>query len=214
MLRSFALSALLILGGVANAQTEEPHYAPEPEGYWTGAMNAPVPETLTGGKVIRVAELETLLKHGNLVIIDVSNKPRRPEGLDKSTPWLPLPQQVIPQSLWIPGAGMGTVEPAVERVFRKRLETVTGNNPTFPIVIYCHERCWLSWNAAKRAVSYGYRNVYWFPDGIEGWKAAGHLTVVAEPVEPKRAKTGADSRKPKDSKPAASGSPNINHNGP
>jgi PQQ-dependent catabolism-associated CXXCW motif protein len=45
--------------------------------------------------------------------------------------------------------------------------------------VYCHERCWLSWNAAKRAIRYGYRNVYWFPDGIEGWRAAGFETATA-----------------------------------
>jgi PQQ-dependent catabolism-associated CXXCW motif protein len=97
---------------------------------------------------------------------------------------------------------MGAIEPAVEKVFRKRLETISANNLTFPIVIYCHERCWLSWNAAKRAVGYGYRNVYWFPDGIEGWKAAGYPTVEAKPAEPKRAQTAASTPKPKESKPA------------
>jgi PQQ-dependent catabolism-associated CXXCW motif protein len=190
MLRIAGLCVLLALGGVAEAQTadtEETTYAQEPEGYWTGPMNGPVPETLTGAKVIDITALQTLLKHGNVATIDVSNKPRRPEGLAKDSPWLPLPQQVIPGSLWIPGAGMGAIEPAVEVVFRKRLDTVSASNPTFPIVIYCHERCWLSYNAAKRAVSYGYRNVYWYRDGIEGWKAAGNPTDEAEPIEPKRA---------------------------
>jgi PQQ-dependent catabolism-associated CXXCW motif protein len=51
-------------------------------------------------------------------------------------------------------------------------------------VIYCHRNCWLSWNAAKRAISYGYRNVYWFPDGMEGWRAAGLPTASAEPLVP------------------------------
>ena len=193
----------------ATEQADELSYAPEPEGYWSGAMNGPVPQTLKGGKVIHRTELETLLKRGNVATIDVSNKPRRPEGLSKDAPWLPLPQQVIPGSLWIPGAGLGVIEPAVETLFKKRLAYVSASNPTFPIVIYCHERCWLSWNAAKRAVSYGYRNVYWFPDGIEGWKEAGHPTVEGEPIEPKRVKTGAESRKPKDSEPATIASPNT-----
>ena len=51
-------------------------------------------------------------------------------------------------------------------------------------MIYCHEKCWLSWNAAKRAVAYGYRRVYWFPDGIEGWSAARRPTAFAEPLAP------------------------------
>jgi len=40
-------------------------------------------------------------------------------------------------------------------------------------VNYCHRNCWLSWNAAKRAISYGYRNVFWFPDGMEGGAPPG-----------------------------------------
>jgi PQQ-dependent catabolism-associated CXXCW motif protein len=50
-----------------------------------------------------------------------------------------------------------------------------------PLVLYCHQRCWLSWNGAKRAIQYGYRNVYWFPDGIEGWRKAKFPTAVIEP---------------------------------
>ena len=38
-----------------------------------------------------------------------------------------------------------------------------------------------SWNAAKRAIRYGYHNVYWFPDGVEGWRATGQPTATVEP---------------------------------
>jgi hypothetical protein len=38
----------------------------------------------------------------------------------------------------------------------------------------------LSWNAVKRAIRYGYRKVYWFADGIEGWRAAGFETATIE----------------------------------
>jgi PQQ-dependent catabolism-associated CXXCW motif protein len=50
-----------------------------------------------------------------------------------------------------------------------------------PVVFYCHEKCWLSWNGAKRAIGYGYRNVYWFPDGIEGWRKSKLPTAVVQP---------------------------------
>jgi rhodanese-related sulfurtransferase len=39
----------------------------------------------------------------------------------------------------------------------------------------------LSWNAAKRAIGYGYQHVYWYRDGVEGWQAAGFHTAVVEP---------------------------------
>lgn len=156
--------------------------APEPPGYWTGPINAPVPKTLTGGKVIHSAhQLRTLLRQGGAVIVDVSNAPRRPENLAPAAPWLPLPHRAIPDSLWIPGVGLGEIPVAVDDFYRQRLAAATNEHLARPLIIYCHKTCWLSWNAAKRAISYGYRNVYWYPYGIEGWKAAGYRTAVIEP---------------------------------
>ena len=40
------------------------------------------------------------------------------------------------------------------------------------LVIYCQANCWMSWNAAKRALSYGYPNVAWYPEGTDGWQRA------------------------------------------
>ena len=32
----------------------------------------------------------------------------------------------------------------------------------------------MSWNAAKRAATeLGYTDVYWYPEGVQGWKEAG-----------------------------------------
>jgi PQQ-dependent catabolism-associated CXXCW motif protein len=155
--------------------------AAEPSGYWSGPINNPVPTTIAGGKVIRAPALAALVKRGDAVIIDVSNAPRRPDGLAPSAPWLPLPHQAVPDAIWIPGAGEGELSGPVDQYYRDRLAAATRNDRRRTIVVYCHERCWLSWNGAKRAISYGYRHVYWFPDGIEGWRAAGFKTVVVTP---------------------------------
>jgi len=155
--------------------------APEPADFWTGPVNSPVPGTVSGGKVIHARKLAALLKGGDAVIVDVSSAPRRPENLPASTPWLPLPHQGIPGAIWIPGAGLGAAPPEVDHYYRKRLAAATGNDLSRPLVVYCHARCWLSWNGAKRAIRYGYRSVYWFPDGIEGWRAAHLPTSVVSP---------------------------------
>jgi PQQ-dependent catabolism-associated CXXCW motif protein len=190
-----ALAAAFILTSPSLlAATPHPPFAPdgplitnrtvarEPEGYWTGPINSPVPVTLTGGKVINDAhQLRALLKRHGTVVIDVSNAPRRPDNLATGAPWLPLPHQAIPDTLWIPGTGLGEIPPAIDDFFRKQLAAATGNDPARRVIIYCHQTCWLSWNAAKRAISYGYRNVYWFREGIEGWKAAHFPTAVIEP---------------------------------
>lgn len=182
---------LFVISVVSTAATEMPaNDAPatidvspppdEPLDYWTGPINGPVPETITGGTVIRTKELSALLENGNAVLVEVSNEPRRPENLAAGAPWLPTPHPVIPGSVWIPGPGMGAIPAELDTFFRNQLASVTGNDFDRPLVIYCHERCWLSWNAAKRAIRYGYRQVYWYPDGIEGWRVAGLTTAVAE----------------------------------
>ena len=154
----------------------------EPPGYWIGPINAPVPKTLSGGVVVRGAhQLQALLKRGGAIIVDVSNAPRRPKDLAPGAPWLPLPHRAIPGSLWIPGVGFGEIPVAVDDFYRQRLAAATNEHLARPLIFYCHKTCWLSWNAAKRAISYGYRNVYWYPYGIEGWKAAGYRTAVIEP---------------------------------
>jgi PQQ-dependent catabolism-associated CXXCW motif protein len=154
---------------------------PEPAGYWLGPTHGPVATTIKGGTVIHTHALAALLKAGSAMVVDVSDAPRRPANMAAAGVWLPLPHPVIPGAVWIPGAGRGAIAPAVDKLFRERLALATHNDSRHELVLYCHESCWLSWNAAKRAISYGYTNVYWFPDGMEGWRAAGLPTATADP---------------------------------
>jgi rhodanese-related sulfurtransferase len=44
-----------------------------------------------------------------------------------------------------------------------------------PVVLYCNgERCMRSSNACKKAVAWGFSNVYYYRDGFPAWKSAGH----------------------------------------
>jgi sulfur-oxidizing protein SoxY len=154
---------------------------PEPAELWTGPVSAPTPATLRGARVIAAADLAQLLKTGHVVVVDVSNAPPRPAKLAPEAVWMPSPHAVIPGSLWLAGVGAGSLDATTEVFYARRLGEATANDLDHPLVVYCHERCWLSWNAAKRAVLYGYRRVYWFPGGIESWRAAGFSTAVAHP---------------------------------
>jgi len=168
--------------GPTGSVPAHPAPVPEPDSYWTGPTNSPVPATLSGATVITSAHrLDALLHRQHPALVDVSNAPRRPDNMAPGAPWLPLPHHAIPGSLWIPGPGVGAIPAPVEDFFLQQLAQATGHDPTRPIVIYCHKSCWLSWNAAKRAVHYGYQHVYWYRDGIEGWKAAGLPTAVIAP---------------------------------
>jgi PQQ-dependent catabolism-associated CXXCW motif protein len=157
---------------------------PEPEGYWTGPIDGAVPATISGGKVIHAEELSALLDSEQVVLIDVSNSPKRPEGMAADAPWIPLAHEAIPGSIWIPDVGLGSLPDNVDEFFLAQLTDETGEDYDYPLVIYCHEACWLSWNAAKRAINHGFRNVHWFPEGIEGWKAAGLETEIVKPRLP------------------------------
>jgi PQQ-dependent catabolism-associated CXXCW motif protein len=156
---------------------------PEPEGYWTGEINGTVPATLRGGIVLRTQDLEALLKTDKVVLIDASNLPKKPEKLAPGAPWIPALHASIPDTLWIPGSGMGEIASDIDTLYRDQLAKATANNLDKPVVVYCHERCWLSYNAARRAISYGYRKVYWYPDGIEGWRAANLPTSTSKAIE-------------------------------
>jgi len=44
-----------------------------------------------------------------------------------------------------------------------------------PVVIYCNgHSCTRSAKAAEKAVSWGYKNVYYFRDGFPSWKSSGY----------------------------------------
>ena len=166
-----------LLGGVSAGA-----HPPEPEGYRMDDYRAPTPETVPGGIVLDTAAARELWDAGAAVWIDVLPAPRRPVNLPASTLWMPVPHHDIPGSLWLPDVGRGALSPELESYFRSHLEAVTSRRRDTPVVLYCQADCWMSWNAAKRAASWGYSQVYWYPDGIDGWEAAKLALQTAEPA--------------------------------
>jgi PQQ-dependent catabolism-associated CXXCW motif protein len=65
--------------------------------------------------------------------------------------------------------------------FSKGLEKATHGDHARIVVLYCLADCWMSWNAAKRALSLGYSNVAWYREGTDGWIAAGLPLEQATP---------------------------------
>jgi PQQ-dependent catabolism-associated CXXCW motif protein len=169
---------------VAAAPQGPPADVPEPQGYWLGPVRGPVPATIAGGTVIDTAALVHLLAGGGAVLVDVAQAQHRPSGLPAGTLWLPPPHRDIPGSVWIPDIGRGAISPRFATWFHTRLAELTGGNRDKPIVVYCHPRCWMSWNAARRVINDGYQAVFWYPDGVEGWEKAGRPTADAPPEGP------------------------------
>ncbi|MEC5379874.1 PQQ-dependent catabolism-associated CXXCW motif protein [Aurantimonas sp. C2-6-R+9] len=163
---------------------EEPTTAtvpqPEPEDYRTEAYRAPVPASLAGGTVVDTAAAKTLHDEG-AAFVDVLPRAPRPKGLPADTIWRPKPRSNIPGSIWLVDTGYGELAPAMERYLIDGLVAVTQGDKSRPVVIYCLRDCWMSYNAAKRAIRAGFAAVYWYPDGTDGWAEAGYALAPSEP---------------------------------
>ncbi len=158
----------------------------EPEGYRMGRYRAPTPATLRGATVIATEEAQRLWRSSSAIFIDVLPRPPKPKQLPAEVIWRDRPRHDSPGSAWLPNVGFGALRPEVEAYFGANLERLTEGDRNAPMVIYCLAQCWMSWNAAKRALSYGYTRVYWYPDGTDAWRAAGGelQEVTPVPMEP------------------------------
>jgi PQQ-dependent catabolism-associated CXXCW motif protein len=154
---------------------------PEPDGYRLDNYKAPVPDTVKGGHVIHTADLKALVDRGGAVLIDVLPAPRRPDGMLPGAPWMPEPRRDLPGSIWLPDVGRGAISEELDLWFQRNLSIATKEDKSKAVVFYCLAQCWMSWNATKRAAVYGYTNALWYPDGTEGWAAAGFPLAVATP---------------------------------
>ena len=123
--------------------------------------SAPTPLAIPGAQVIDTPALRERIAAGSpQLLFDAIGG----EGHDS-----------IPGAIWLPGAGGGSdFGDAVQQQLAKTLALVTAGDPGRPLVFFCVNRnCWLSYNAALRAVRLGYREVYWYRGGLQAWRAAG-----------------------------------------
>jgi PQQ-dependent catabolism-associated CXXCW motif protein len=154
-------------GAVASAPA-----VPEPEHYRTERYRAATPATLEGATVLDTAALQQLLASEQPILIDVMSK--RLEDEEQQAAWQPPPREHVPGSVWLPNVGLGTLSPEFTAYFEENLAALTKDDHARPLVFYCDVNCWMGYNAAKRAVSeLGYDNVYWYPEGVQGWQSAG-----------------------------------------
>ena len=168
--KATALVCLLLACGAGRASAQT---AAEPPAYRMEDYRAAVPASLAGGRVIDSAEAHRLWVGKAAAFVDVLPRPPKPANLPASTVWRDKPRRDIPGSLWLPDTGYGLL-PADRLAYLERgLARASGGDKAQPLVFYCLAHCWMSWNAAKRALSLGYSNVLWYPEGTDGWEAAG-----------------------------------------
>ncbi len=159
-----ALAAVVgLLPALAIAQVAEP------EGYRMDGYRGPVPATLAGATVVDPEQAHALWESGEVAFVDVLPQAPKPANLPEGTIWHDKPRDSIPGAVWLPNVGYGAIAEATDRYFREGLAAATGNDPAHPVLLFCLAECWMSWNAAKRALEYGYETVYWLPEGTDGW---------------------------------------------
>jgi PQQ-dependent catabolism-associated CXXCW motif protein len=155
---------------------------PEPQDYRTDDYRTPVPLTLHGATVLSNSDAMKIWSAKSGVFIDVYPHAPKPDNLPADTLWRETTHQSIEDAVWLPNVGYGVLAPTTDAYFRRHLEVLTNHDKTKQLVFFCLRNCWMSWNAAKRAMSYGYTNVDWYRDGSDGWQEAGGLVEEVSPL--------------------------------
>lgn len=165
-----AATLLLAIAFQVSAARAGPDEFDRATGYKIARYRAPVPDEAPGAKRIFVEDLERLVRDRAAVLIDVA--PTEGGVPDKTTGvWSGMtPHQNIPGSVWLPNVGKGDASGGEVAYFEANLARLTRRDFDRPIILYCQADCWMSWNAVKRAASLGYRSLYWFPEGTDGWR--------------------------------------------
>ena len=175
--------SVMTLGLALAIAAAAPSAPPEPTGYRMDNYRSPTPATLRGAMVLSTEEARAHWKKHDAVFIDVLPHVPRPVGLPASTIWRGKPREDIPGSVWLPDTGYGALAPVMAHYFAQGLEQVSAGHRDRMLVFYCLADCWMSWNAAKRAIEMGYTRVAWYPDGTNGW-VAHHLQLELRPPPP------------------------------
>ncbi len=144
---------MLLVGQHARAAEGE---VLEPDELQDGRLPHARPQDAEGARVIGADEAEALLKAGEAVFIDVFPRAPKPPNLPEGTVWRDPTHMTIDGAHWMPNVGYGVLSPEFESYFRTRLAQLTNNDTAKPVVFFCLKDCWMSWNAGKRAVEWGY----------------------------------------------------------
>ena len=130
--------------------------------YRTDLVRLPTPARLEGATVLETADLaERLRQESPPLVIDVATGGSR----------------MIPGAVHLLNGGRALTDAQAEMAFDERFRAVlkaAGATPQAPLVFYGEGfNTWWAFNAARRAVAAGYRQVLWYRGGLEAWMRAG-----------------------------------------
>lgn len=173
------LLAMVMAAGAAQAADAagEGPPPPEPQDYRMDDFRSPVPLTLKGAKVLTGDQAADLWNDNAAIFVDVYPQAPKPPNLPAGTYWREPTHRSIEGAHWLPNIGYGVLSDEHEAYFTKGLEHLTKGDRNAPLVFFCLKNCWMSWNAAKRALAAGYTNVMWLRDGTDAWEELGYPLV-------------------------------------
>jgi PQQ-dependent catabolism-associated CXXCW motif protein len=150
------------LARMESIERQDMRVAP-PSQLHAGAMHGPTPTSLPGGRLVTTREIYELVRRTQ------GNRDTAPRVFDV----LGAPERLPGALLAVPAAQPGTFDDATQREFGQFLQGVMQGRRDLPMIFYCAStQCWLSYNAALRAVRLGYTNVLWYRGGLDAWRHA------------------------------------------
>lgn len=145
--------------------TEMQDFGIAPQAQLQTQLHGPTPTSIPGGHTITTDRLLALYQQGQqtgLLVFDVLG----------SGYTLPMAQNAVG------AAEPGSFNDQVQRNFGQFLQQTTQGNTGRPMVFYCQgPHCWMSYNAALRAIHLGYRQVYWYRGGVEAWQSVQQMAA-------------------------------------
>ena len=134
----------------------------------TVGYHSPTPLRIPGGKTVTTLELKSRLEgEPRPYVIDVLGG-----GVHRT----------IAGAFWMIGAGAGDMSKDEEARFAKALAAFAGGDKGRAMVFFCVDtECWLSYNAALRAIALGYTNVMWYRGGVAAWRSAELPMAQSDP---------------------------------
>lgn len=136
----------------------------------SGTHNSPTPKAIPGGRVVRTLELKSMLEARNDIVI-----------IDTTDPAFSRPTNFrsVPGAYYVPFSGIYSptlpdLNRDAEAKLSRTLQKITEKNKKRPLIFLASSvEDWDSYNASRRAISEGYRNVYWYRGGLAAWRSAG-----------------------------------------
>lgn len=140
-----------------------------------GNLGGPTPASIPGGRVITTPEVLQMLNNpgGGAVVLDVLGSHQRlPNAVDATA-----------------ASAGGSFDDRVQSQFEGQLGQMTGGRKDAPLILYCSSiHCWMSYNAALRAIHAGYTNVFWYRGGLEAWNYMAQMSAQYGSTQPQGAR--------------------------